>query len=212
MSGKGNAAPAELPPMEAASAPFTDPSALAELYATAERLAQRTGALRAARIAGRPADEVIADLAARFAPVGIMADVGCGRGTTTLRLAQRLRPHVLLAVDRAHTLLEVTRERTAGAPGVRPVRADFHRLPLPDGSLDLVVAAFCLYHSPRPREVIAELARCLAPGGTAILATKSADSYRALDELVAASGLDPHATARPSLYATAHSSNLSTLA
>lgn len=212
MPEDGPSASAGLSAELAADAPFTDPSAVASLYVTADRLARRTGALRAARVAGRPADEVIADLAARLSPGEVVADVGCGRGSTTVRLAERLRPRVLLAVDRAHALLDVTRERTAGVPGVRLVQADFHRLPLPNDSLDLVVAAFCLYHSPRPPEVIAELARCLAPGGTAILATKSADSYRALDELVATSGLDPHAATRPSLYATAHSGNLSALA
>ena len=45
-----------------------------------------------------------------------------------------------------------------------------------------------------------EIARCLRPGGTAILVTKSADSYRELDHLVAAAGLDPEAVSRPSLY------------
>lgn len=101
-------------------------------------------------------------------------------------------------------------DRLQGYP-VRRVCADYHRLPVPDGAIDLVVAAFCLYHSPRPADVIAELARCLTSGGTAVLATKSADSYRALDELVAAAGLDPDATTRPSLYATVHSGNLAAL-
>ncbi len=58
------------------------------------------------------------------------------------------------------------------------IRADFSRLPFPNGSCDLVVAAFCLYHSRDPASIIAEIARCLVPGGTAIFAVKSADSYR----------------------------------
>ncbi len=51
--------------------------------------------------------------------------------------------------------------------------------------------------------MIDEITRCLRPGGTAILATKSADSYRELDQLVAASGLDPAALSRPGLYQAA---------
>jgi SAM-dependent methyltransferase len=73
------------------------------------------------------------------------------------------------------------------------------RLPLADRACDLIVAAFCLYHSPEPASVIAEIARCLTRDGTAVIAVKSADSYRELDRLVAASGLDPAAESRPSL-------------
>lgn len=211
MHEAGPGVQAGLIPAESPGGPFTDSAVRASLYATADRLARRSGALRAARIAGRPAEQVIADLAAnRVTPGGAVADVGCGRGATTARLAKRLAPRVLLAVDLSPALLAVARTRLRHHP-VRSVCADFHRLPLPDGGLDLVVAAFCLYHSPRPADVIAELARCLAPHGTAVLVTKSADSYRELDELVAAS-LDTHATSRPSLYATAHSGNLAALA
>jgi hypothetical protein len=63
-----------------------------------------------------------------------------------------------------------------------------------------------------PTDVIAEIARCLAPGGTAIIAVKSADSYRELDHLVAASGLAPAAAEWPSLYQTAHTGNIESLA
>jgi SAM-dependent methyltransferase len=60
--------------------------------------------------------------------------------------------------------------------------------------------------------VITEIARCLRPGGTAIFAVKSRDSYRELDELIAAAGIDPDAISRPSLYETAHSGNIAELA
>jgi len=203
---------ADVPPETSPSGPFTDTAATAALYATPDRLTRRTRALHAARLAGRPADQVIADLAAAaVAPGGVVADIGCGRGTTTLALAARLTPRVLLAVDRAPALLAVARARFGGA-AVRPICADLHRLPVPDRALDLAVAAFCLYHSPRPADAVAELARCLLPGGIAILASKSADSYHELDHLVAASGVDPHAASRPSLYATANSGNLAALA
>lgn len=94
----------------------------------------------------------------------------------------------------------------------RYARADFHAIPLRDATCQLVIAAFCLYHSRRPQAVVEEIGRCLASGGVAILATKSVDSYRELDQLVVSSGLDSQATSRPSLYATAHSGNLETLA
>ena len=72
--------------------------------------------------------------------------------------------------------------------------------------------AFCLYHSSSPGSVIREITRCLLPGGTAIFAVKSADSYAELDQLVADSGLDPAAVGHPSLYQAAHSGNIPELA
>jgi ubiquinone/menaquinone biosynthesis C-methylase UbiE len=187
--------------------PFLDSSS--NLYATPDRLAQRTGALHRAKIAGRNVADVIAELAPPQA--SLVADVGCGRGTTTAVLAQHLRPPALVALDASPALLAEARRRVR-EPGVRFVAGDFHSMPLADGTCDLIVAAFCLYHSPAPRMVIAEFARCLTPGGTAILVTKSADSYRELDTLVAASGLDLQATERSSLYATANGTNLPDLA
>jgi len=195
---------------------FVDPTAVrGHLYATPGRLAQRTGALHRAKIHGRHCADVVADMAVDAIPPSrsrlTIADVGCGRGTTTQVLAERLHPCRIVALDLSAPLLDATRSRLDALGAAGFVCADFHRLPLRDSTFDLIVAAFCLYHSPRPATVIADIARCLTPGGTVVLVTKSADSYRELDQLVAASGLDPLAAERPSLYATAHSDNLADL-
>jgi ubiquinone/menaquinone biosynthesis C-methylase UbiE len=134
-----------------------------------------------------------------------VADIGCGRGTTTLQLAQRFPAARLVAADLSPPLLRAARQRLPS--GVTALCADFHHLPFANGCLHVAVAAFCLYHSPRPSLVVAEVARSLIPGGRAVLVTKSADSYHELDALVAASGLDPAAGRLPSLYASFHSGN-----
>ncbi len=199
----------------AAPNPFVDPASLPALYQNADRLARRTNALNRAKTVGRPVPDVIIELAAQYLPPlrsPVVVDVGCGRGSSTRALAERLRPTRLVAIDASAAVLAAARTRLGGVDGcVRWLCADFHRLPLQDTTCDLAVAAFCLYHSPHPDAAIAELARCLKPGGVAILVTKSADSYRELDELVAASGLDPDACQRPSLYGSAHSGNLASL-
>jgi SAM-dependent methyltransferase len=183
--------------------PFLD--SVPTLYATPQRLARRTNALHRAKISGRHAADVIIGLAPRHTRV--VTDVGCGRGTTTIALAEHLNPQVLIGLDASSALLKAARQRVS-RPGVRFVCADFHSLPLGAASCELIVAAFCLYHSREPRIVLREIARCLRPDGTAILVTKSPDSYRELDTLVAATGLDPAAKERPSLYETANSTNL----
>ncbi|MGH3977429.1 MAG: class I SAM-dependent methyltransferase [Pseudonocardiaceae bacterium] len=137
----------------------------------------------------------------------------CGRGTTSLAVGERLNPISLTLLDVSTALLAAARERLRASPvQANYVNADFHDIPLRDGACQLAIAAFCLYHSPRPGTALGEIARCPAAGGIAILVTKSVDSYRELDQLVAASRLDPHADTRPSLYATAHSGNLAGLA
>jgi ubiquinone/menaquinone biosynthesis C-methylase UbiE len=201
--------------MSSAANPFTDPGQVSgPLYATSGRLARRTSALHRARVSGRHAAETIADLATEAigAVTGLVADLGCGRGTTTRLLAGRLPHATLIAVDLSAALLATARDRLPVGRRAGVIRADFRRLPFADVSLDLAVAAFCLYHAPSPASVIAEITRILIPGGTAIIAVKSADSYRELDRLVAASGLDPAADSRPSLYQAAHSGNVETLA
>lgn len=189
------------------STPFTDPSLITgSLYTTADRLARRTGALHAAKIRGADATDTIVDLVGqRTLASPVVCDIGCGRGTTTARLASCLSPARLIALDRSRALLAVVAERTRlSGQAAETVCADFHHLPLTDAGVDVAIAAFCLYHSPRPEHVIGEIARCLAPAGRAVLVTKSADSYQEIDELIAVSGLDPDAADRTSLYASFH--------
>ncbi|WP_084497403.1 class I SAM-dependent methyltransferase [Nocardia amamiensis] len=190
--------------------PFTDPHFVAEsLYSSATRLTQRTRSLHTAKISGEDAAATIVELAAqRVTHPHTICDIGCGRGTTTLRLAADLRPRRLLALDRSQALLDIAAARTRHAGHVLTgICADFHRMPLPSGCLSLAVAAFCLYHSPHPQTAVAEIARCLEPDGTAVLVTKSADSYAELDEIIATTGLDTAAATRPSLYQAFHSGN-----
>lgn len=187
---------------------FTDGD-LSAFYGTADRLAARTRALHAAKTAGQNAAEAITVLATQHTPNhSVVCEIGAGRGTTALALATRLKPGALIALDRSAALLQVLRARFAAAGHTAcPVHADFHHLPLADAIFNLGVAAFCLYHAPRPQAVLAELRRCVIPGGAVVLATKAADSYRQIDQLIADSGLDPDAVSRPSPWAAFHSGN-----
>ncbi|MCX4578866.1 class I SAM-dependent methyltransferase [Streptomyces sp. NBC_01571] len=198
--------------------PFLDPVRQADLYGDPSRLAGRSNALMRAKTAGRPVPDTIVELVrahhVRAGRLGVVLDIGCGRGTSSAVLASLLHPERVVGFDAAPALIDQARERTRHLPGVQVtfLQGDFHQLPLPAASCDLAVAAFCLYHSPRPQTVIAEINRVLAPGGLAVLVTKSLDSYRELDRLAATAGVDPRAEQHESLYVSAHSGNIAALA
>ena len=116
-----------------ALSPFVDAACCADLYGDADRLARRTGALHRAKIAGPPVAEVIVDLAVehlRNRSVRVVADIGCGRGTTTLALADRLHQARLVAVDLSPVVLASARARLKQdvIDRVCWMRADFHHL------------------------------------------------------------------------------------
>jgi SAM-dependent methyltransferase len=189
--------------------PFLDPARVhGDLYADADRLSRRTSALRTAKIAGPVVADTIVDLLTGYIAYGsTVADLGCGRGTTTLAIANAFGCR-LTALDSSASLLNTAAARfTDARVRIETVVGDFHRLPFEPGSLDAAVAAFCLYHSPRPADVVAEIGRSLRPDGIAVLVTKSADSYHELDQILVDTGLDPDAAAKPSLYTAFHSGN-----
>ncbi|GAA3368448.1 hypothetical protein GCM10020367_06830 [Streptomyces sannanensis] len=198
--------------------PFLDPGWQADLYGDASRLASRSNALMRAKTSGRHVPDTIVQLVQthheRADRLGVALDIGCGRGTSSRVIAEQLRPRSLLGLDAAPALIDKARERACRMPGVLVsfLQGDFHQLPLPTGSCDLAVAAFCLYHSLHPERVVAEIDRVLVPGGLAVLVTKSLDSYREIDQLVAAAGLDLRAERHESLYVSAHSGNIASLA
>jgi SAM-dependent methyltransferase len=192
--------------------PFTDPQAVTALYAGTDRLHRRTTALHKAKVIGADATATIAALAAAAQPYPRrILDVGCGRGSLALRLAQQYPETELTCIDQSAPLLQVVRDRLGRfGRSANLIVADFHRLPVPTHHADLATAAFCLYHSRQPVTAIAEIARCVRPGGYLIVTTKSADSYEAIHQIVAHSGLDREATQRPSLYQSFHTDNAET--
>jgi ubiquinone/menaquinone biosynthesis C-methylase UbiE len=191
--------------------PFRGKELVAELYRDPQRQGRRVEALLEAKVRGTNVSVAITAIAREVAPPRPrLLEVGCGRGGTLSRLVAELQPRRAVALDSSGAMLEAARRRAG--PSVETVLGDFHRLPFQDGGFDLAVAAFCLYHSDEPEAVCAELARCISEKGAAILATKSADSYRELDDLIATSGLDPTAARAPSLYERFHSENLEEVA
>lgn len=92
-------------------------------------------------------------------PGAVLLDVACGGGLLAPHVAAKGYRHV--GVD-----LGVMSPAVARAHGVTAVRGDALRLPIADGSVDVVVAGEILEHVREPRLLVAEAARVLRPGGT----------------------------------------------
>jgi SAM-dependent methyltransferase len=124
----------------------------------------------------RTAENSAAHLLPHLGPGQRLLDVGCGPGTLTLDLAERVAPGPVLGLDAsAPVVAEAARradEHPAGA-GVTFSVGDVHHLAAPDGSFDVVHAHQVLQHLSEPVEALREMRRVLAPGG--VLALRESD-------------------------------------
>jgi ubiquinone/menaquinone biosynthesis C-methylase UbiE len=95
-----------------------------------------------------------------------IADIGCGSGEITMRLAQRYGAAELVGVDILESSVEhARREHAALAPRVRFEQGDAFELAFADNAFDLVVCRHMTQSVPEPEKVLAQLDRICKPGG-----------------------------------------------
>jgi SAM-dependent methyltransferase len=97
----------------------------------------------------------------------VVADLGCGSGLVSARLAPFVRR--VIGVDQSAAMLKAAKRRTAGLPNVELRRGALEALPLEDASLDAALLILALSYVREPRRVLEELARVLRPGGRAVV-------------------------------------------
>jgi SAM-dependent methyltransferase len=103
-----------------------------------------------------------------------VADIGCGTGRLLHALTGRGARTVGIDTDPGMLALAVTRGQVA--------RADAHRLPLADASMDAAVTVATLEFTADPAQVLAEMARITRPGGRLVVAVLNpASLWGALD-------------------------------
>ncbi|MBW2454373.1 MAG: methyltransferase domain-containing protein [Deltaproteobacteria bacterium] len=97
---------------------------------------------------------------AAFRPLGDrVLDLGCGTGATLVHLGA---PAGAVGVDLDEAKIALASEQL---PGVRFVAADAEALPFDAGQFDQVIVRDVIHHLARPRAVVDEVWRVLAPGG-----------------------------------------------
>lgn len=89
-------------------------------------------------------------------------DVGCGPGTLTAELAQRLGAEAVAAVDPSAPFVLAARERH---PHVDVREAAAEDLPFPDDSVDVALAQLVVHFMSDPLLGLGEMRRVVRPGG-----------------------------------------------
>ena len=101
-----------------------------------------------------------------LSPDCLIADIGCGSGEITSRLAGLYPRADLIGIDILEHTVELARARYAAlAPRVQFRQGDAFELKLPTGHYDLVVCRHVTQSIPEPERVIAEMKRICKPGG-----------------------------------------------
>lgn len=114
-------------------------------------------------------------LIAELRPGAIVLDVGCGPGTITIDIADRVAPGEVIGLDASADIVAQA-SATANANGVSNVRfvsGDAYALDFPDDMFNVVHAHQTLQHVHDPVAVLREMARVTKPGG--VIAARDAD-------------------------------------
>ncbi|MDQ8045276.1 MAG: class I SAM-dependent methyltransferase [Solirubrobacteraceae bacterium] len=108
-------------------------------------------------------------------PDGLVLDVAAGTGHAGRQLASRAR--AVVALDATMAMLEAGRASALadGLDSVVFMRGDAEALPFLSGTFDVVLSRYAFHHLRRPSVVLAEMRRCVTPGGTLVLADLVAD-------------------------------------
>jgi SAM-dependent methyltransferase len=119
-------------------------------------------------------------------PDSRVVDVGCGDGTSAVRLATHFGFRVL-GIDPVQRHLDLARAARRDLVPAIASRLAFERgsathVPVADGSLDLAWCRDVMLHVEHPDEAFAELARALRPGGHVVALQAVATDLLAADE------------------------------
>lgn len=100
-------------------------------------------------------------------------DVGCGPGTITADLADRVPDGHVTGVDAAAEIVAQARDLIAERANLNFATADVYALDYPDDSFDVVHAHQVLQHLGDPVRALREMGRVTRPGG--LVAARDAD-------------------------------------
>lgn len=107
-------------------------------------------------------------------PEAKVLDLGCGDGSFTLKIAQKIDTEIITCVDINEKALEKAKKH-----GLRTIKHDLNTLPYPfkDEEFDVVVSNQVIEHLFYPLGFLKEIFRILKPGGYAVISTENLASW-----------------------------------
>ena len=117
--------------------------------------------------AQRTAEEAAAFLLPELRPGMRLLDVGCGPGSITRGLAERVAPGHVVGLDLSRDTLDLAR-RDAAARGITNLdyeEGSVYTVPFPDASFDVAYAHQVLQHLREREAALREMLRVVRPGG-----------------------------------------------
>src|SRR5213594_647657 len=105
---------------------------------------------------------------AELNPGEVVLDLGSGGGIDVLLSARRVGPQgKAYGLDMTDEMLALAREnqRKAGVANVEFLKGEIEHIPLPDGSVDVIISNCVINLSADKRRVLREAFRVLKPGG-----------------------------------------------
>lgn len=109
----------------------------------------------------------------------VILDAGAGTGHASRELQRRYPRAAVLALDASPGMLRQAKARLAWRRRFHRIAADAERLPLPDGSIDLLFSNLLLPWCD-PERLLAEFRRVLAPRGLVTCTAYGPDTLREL--------------------------------
>ena len=126
----------------------------------------------------RTAENSAAYLLPHLSPDAKVLDVGCGPGTITVDLADRVPQGHVTGIDSAKEIVDQASELVGGRANLDFAVGDVYALDYPDGAFDVVHAHQVLQHLGDPVAALREMRRVVRPGG--LIAARDVD-YGAMD-------------------------------
>jgi SAM-dependent methyltransferase len=90
-------------------------------------------------------------------------DIGCGPGTASFAAVHQGAD--VIGVDSSPEMIAIAKEITGTRREYTFLEGDVHSLPVPDGSVEVVISSFGVVLATNPPKAVAEMARVLVPGG-----------------------------------------------
>lgn len=113
-------------------------------------------------------------------PGAVFLDVGCGNGERTMECARRIKAERVIGIE-----VDEDRARLARKNGVDIMQQDLENgIPLPDASVDVLVAAGTILHMNDTHGFMSEMHRVLKPQGYAIVTALNLASFHHILALV----------------------------